>query len=262
MATNCKTTKNNANIDIASLFQMNIGVPTKHPTINGEISNYDVLTQAYIFTDNEKIEVRFLDKEMAKFNFTAKNPDEFCFELSKILVTSCLPNKFKGEHLKQLFHGEYKTPQRKSSYCKPQELTISFDIVHDVRHNMEHVNNLKYLFVTDKTAKTSGQVCYKRDSFYTYRDIKNYYNDAVVKHMDNIFNPVYTDFNVNLTDLDMLNIPFYEKIQISVGGKMKQVLAYDLASKEDKEKIDLAIKQAKNIYSSNAVNRWLATKLK
>ena len=80
--------------------------------------------------------------------------------------------------------------------------------------------------------------------------------------MDNIFNPVYTDFNVNLTDLDMLNIPFYEKIQISVGGKMKQVLAYDLASKEDKEKIDLAIKQAKNIYSSNAVNRWLATKLK
>ena len=72
--------------------------------------------------------------------------------------------------------------------------------------------------------------------FTLYRDIKNYYNDAVVKHMDNIFNPVYTDFNVNLTDLDMLNIPFYEKIQISVGGKMKQVLAYDLASKEDKEK--------------------------
>lgn len=61
MATNRKTTKNNANIDIASLFQMNIGVPTKHPVINGGISNYDVLTQAYIFTDNEKIEVRFLD---------------------------------------------------------------------------------------------------------------------------------------------------------------------------------------------------------
>ena len=72
-----------------------------------------------------------LDKEMAKFNFTAKNPDEFCFELSKILVTSCLPENFKGEHLKQLFHDEYKTPQRRSMYSKYQELIISFDIVHN-----------------------------------------------------------------------------------------------------------------------------------
>ena len=262
MATNRKTTKNNANIDIASLFQMNIGVPTKHPTINGEISNYDVLTQAYIFTDNEKIEVRFLDKEMAKFNFTAKNPDEFCFELSKILVTSCLPEKFKGEHLKQLFHDEYKTPQRRSMYSKYQELIISFDIVHNTSHNMYHVNNLKYLFVTEKNTFNS-KVCYKPDQFYTYRDIKQYYNETVIKHMDNIFNPAtYPDFNVNLADLDMLDVPFYEKIKIGVGGKVKQVLAYDLASKEDKEKIDLAIKQAKDIYSSNAVNRWLSPKLK
>ena len=60
----------------------------------------------------------------------------------------------------------------------------------------------------------------------------------------------------------MLDVPFYEKIRIMVGGKVKQVLAYDLASKEDKKKIDLAIKKAKDIYSSNAVNRWLSPKLK
>lgn len=78
--------------------------------------------------------------------------------------------------------------------------------------------------------------------------------------MDIIFNPaIYPDFNVKFTDLD---IPFYEKIQIVVDNKVKHVLAYDLASKEDKEKIDLAIKQAKEIYSSNSVNRWLSSKLK
>ena len=127
---------------------------------------------------------------------------------------------------------------------------------------MEHVNNLKYLFITEKNTFNS-KVCYKPNQFYTYCDIKHYYNETVIKHMDNIFNPAtYSDFNVNLTDLDMLDIPFYEKIRIMVGGKVKQVLAYDLASKEDKEKIDLAIKQAKDIYSSNAVNRWLSPKLK
>ena len=78
--------------------------------------------------------------------------------------------------------------------------------------------------------------------------------------MDVIFNPAtYPDFNVNLSNLDVL---FYEKIQIVVGNTVKHVLAYDLASKEDKEKIDLAIKQAKEIYSSNVVNRWLSPKLK
>lgn len=45
------------NIDITSLFEMNIGVPSK--TAPNDM--YEVLTQAYIFTDNEQIEVRFLD---------------------------------------------------------------------------------------------------------------------------------------------------------------------------------------------------------
>ena len=255
MATNRKTTKNNANIDITSLFEMNIGVPSK--TAPNDM--YEVLTQAYIFTDNEQIEVRFLDKEMAQFDFTVTNPDEFCLEMSEILVTSCFPENFKGEHLKQLFKEEYKSPKRKFAHKKPQELRISFDIVHNVFHNMQHVNNLKYLFVTEKTVCNSD-VCYNRNKFYTYQDIKKYYNENIIKNMDIIFNPaIYPDFNVKFTDLD---IPFYEKIQIVVDNKVKHVLAYDLASKEDKEKIDLAIKQAKEIYSSNAVNRWLSPKLK
>ena len=237
---------------------MNIGVPSK--TAPNDM--YEVLTQAYIFTDNEQIEVRFLDKEMAQFDFTVKNPDEFCLKMSEILVTSCLPENFKGEHLKKLFKEEYKSPKRKFAHKKSQELMISFDIVHDVSHNMQHVNNLKYLFVTEKTTYNSD-VCYNRNKFYTYQDIKKYYNDNIIKDMDVIFNPAtYPDFNVNLPDLDMLDIPFYEKIQICIGKKVKHVLAYDLASQEDKEKIDLAIKQAKDIYSSNAVNRWLSPKLK
>lgn len=243
------------NIDITSLFEMNIGVPSK--TAPNDL--YEVLTQAYIFTDNEQIEVRFLDKEMAQFDFTVKNSDEFCLKMSEILVTSCLPENFKGEHLKKLFKEEYKSPKRKFAHKKSQELMISFDIVHDVSHNMQHVNNLKYLFVTEKTTYNSD-VCYNRNKFYTYQDIKKYYNDNIIKDMDVIFNPAtYPDFNVNLSNLD---VPFYEKIQIVVGNTVKQVLAYDLASKEDKEKIDLAIKQAKDIYSSNAVNRWLSPKLK
>lgn len=255
MATTRKTTKNNANIDITSLFEMNIGIPFK--TAPNDM--YEVLTQAYIFTDNDQIEVRFLDKEMAQFDFTVTNPDEFCLEMSEILVTSCFPENFKGEHLKQLFKEEYKSPKRKFAHKKPQELRISFDIVHNVFHNMQHVNNLKYLFVTEKTVCNSD-VCYNRNKFYTYQDIKKYYNENIIKNMDIIFNPaIYPDFNVKFTNLD---IPFYEKIQIVVDNKVKHVLAYDLASKEDKEKIDLAIKQAKEIYSSNAVNRWLSPKLK
>ena len=123
------------NIDITSLFEMNIGVPSK--TAPNDM--YEVLTQAYIFTDNEQIEVRFLDKEMAQFDFTVKNPDEFCLKMSEILVTSCLPENFKGEHLKKLFKEEYKSPKRKFAHKKSQELMISFDIVHDVSHNMQHV---------------------------------------------------------------------------------------------------------------------------
>lgn len=238
-----RTTRKKAKKDfvIASVYSINFG----------NFLNENV-AQAFAFADDKAIQVMFTHEEMAKYNFVAKDKNDFCTQFAKTLA-QFNDTVFSDEKLKAIFAHDVKYPTWHKHAEKIRAEKNSTKIVFAKVSNTAYStpNELVFLFGFE----------YKK-AVFTCREINDFNKQNNIENMDELFNPdSYTAFNVLLPQFDIPNIPFYKKIKMVLNGNTTIVSAYDLADKAQQESIDKAIREAKQKYGSANVNKWLSKQL-
>lgn len=210
------------------------------------------IAQAYAFADKQSIQVIFTHEEMAKYNFVAKDKNDFCVQFSKTLA-QFNDTVFSDEKLKAIFAHDAKYPtwhkySEKIRADKNSTKVLFTKVSNGVYSNP---NELVCLFGFDN-----------KKSEFTCREINDFAKQNTVENMDELFNPKsYDAFNVFLPQFNIPYVPFYKKIKMELNGNTQFVSAYDLADKEQQKEIDNAIREAKQQYGSANVNKWLSKQL-